>query len=576
MVLERDMKKASLTDEQKEQLKKMKDITRDRQILSSRWLIIQFQATGDVFLAQKKYEQALAYYTAATRKTIFTPQEVQLKLGSFYGRVKCYFGMELYHLALIEMDVMENSFKIEMSPDCVHIRIRCYVKLVMFGQALDEFKKIISAPCFNNNEFRTVQQLARVPPTPKQKENFGKYHPCQRPLFKLFTPDDPSLHKKYIELINRALLGEAQKEPFAVVHESPLHGLGLFSGADLKKGETLFGDAADIVGSVSGKHCETCTKPFREKRVPCKGKCGAFFCSTDCNQMAMADFHTWQCDPEIQKNIGEYRNALLAEGQTPTSRMPMALIRLLGKCSRSENVLETIPFLRTIKSGEQAGMLSLEQGLSEYKKIMRALRLQVEMFDYYTFDYLRMTLLNNTFQLGTANKRVLPFALTLYQSVSFVNHSCVPNCTFAFDVKDAGNRIFLVAIRPIKKGEEILISYRPEDEDYESRKEFLRSRYGFECSCVLCKKEQLMQRLAKMTPAQRGQLLEKGKEIMRATKAGEATESITNVTNELLDDRKHSTTISIPASFEQTDEGRLSYEQQLAAIKKENLGGGEN
>lgn len=569
MVVEREKKQAELTDEQKAQLKKMQDITHNRQTLSTRWLIVQCQCRGDALLTERKYEEALAHYTAGTRKPSLTEQDRQLKIGSFYGRVKCFYGMELYHLALAEMHIMQSAFKMDISPECVHIRIRCMVKLCMFSDALKEFTKIMTAPCFNNNEFRIVQQLARSKPTDEQKAKIGKYNPCQRPLFKLFTPDDPVMQKTYIELVNRALMGEAQKDPFAVVKESPLHGLGLFSGADLEKGESIFADAADAVGSVSANHCENCTTPFRKKRVPCQRGCGAFFCSSECNGMAMNDFHKWQCDAEIQTNIAEYRVALMAQGQTMTSRMPMLLIRLLGKCGRGENVLETVPFLRAIKSGEQKGLVSLEQGMAEYKKLMIALRLRVEMFDYYTFDFLRMALLNNTFALGTSNKGVMPFALALYQSVSFINHSCVPNCAFAFDVKKSGNRIYLGALRPIKKGEEIVISYRPDDEDYESRTNFLSSRYGFECSCVLCKKDQLMQRLAAMTPAQRGKLFEQGKEVMRATKAGEAPESIMDVTNALLEERKYSKSISIPATFEQTDEGRLRYEQQLAAIKKE-------
>lgn len=545
IVLGRGMKRTELSKEQLEKAAHLQQVMRQREILSTRWLIVKFQSCGDLLLEEGKYEEALAYYTAATRKPCPTADEQKLTIGSSYGRAKCFFGMELYHLVIAELEVLRRTFHVDISPECVHKRIRCFVKLGMFSEALDDFMTIMDTPLFNNNEFRVVQNLARTPPT--KKETRGSYTPCRERLFKVFMGDDTTTNSEYIKAVNNYLQGK-DKKSLAVVRESELDGMGVFSCSDVEAGDFIFAELCDAVGSVSINHCETCTKPLnKQKRVPCKGGCGAVFCSEECNTVAIDDFHTWQCNKEIQTNVAEYKQVILTSGQNVMSRMPILLMRLLGKCSRLCNVLEMHPLLRCLNIGQENITLSFEQGMSEFTNILRALSLDVSTFDYYTFDYMRMALTNNTYTLSTENKNVrLPFAVANYKVVSFMNHSCVPNCEVAFSVKHHGNRIFLKARHPIKQGEELLISYFGDEVlDYETRKRILRARYSFTCTCQLCESQRmdkLQNQLLKMTPTQKGEMLQKGKEILRAVRAGDAPESVIEATNALLDERKHAST----------------------------------
>ncbi|KAJ8678888.1 hypothetical protein QAD02_014675 [Eretmocerus hayati] len=70
---------------------------------------------------------------------------------------------------------------------------------------------------------------------------------------------------------------------------------------------------------------------------------------------------------------------------------------------------------------------------------------------------------------------------------SFMNHSCYPNVASAFL---PGPKIVMITQRPVKKGEQLFISYGPradvESESRESRQDKLLKNYYFVCDCEGC------------------------------------------------------------------------------------------
>lgn len=75
----------------------------------------------------------------------------------------------------------------------------------------------------------------------------------------------------------------------------------------------------------------------------------------------------------------------------------------------------------------------------------------------------------------------------LYAVQSAANHSCAPNAECQF--KDNCSRLSLVALRDIKQGEEIMISYLGEcaqSDRGEKRRERLKEHYLFVCTCDRC------------------------------------------------------------------------------------------
>lgn len=67
---------------------------------------------------------------------------------------------------------------------------------------------------------------------------------------------------------------------------------------------------------------------------------------------------------------------------------------------------------------------------------------------------------------------------------AYINHSCIANTTKDF----VGDLMVLRAIRPLKAGEEVFISYDASS-DYDARQAALMTTWGFECECPLCAAE---------------------------------------------------------------------------------------
>ncbi|KAH0349027.1 SET domain-containing protein, partial [Aureobasidium melanogenum] len=62
------------------------------------------------------------------------------------------------------------------------------------------------------------------------------------------------------------------------------------------------------------------------------------------------------------------------------------------------------------------------------------------------------------------------------------NHSCEPNASVLFDA----SRLMMRSLAPIKKGEEVFISYVDNTDPFYRRQALLRLRYRFECRCSKC------------------------------------------------------------------------------------------
>ncbi|CAM6129140.1 unnamed protein product [Calypogeia fissa] len=71
---------------------------------------------------------------------------------------------------------------------------------------------------------------------------------------------------------------------------------------------------------------------------------------------------------------------------------------------------------------------------------------------------------------------------------SCINHSCQPNAKAFKRDEDRDGHAVVLATRPIRKGEEITISYIDEDADLEDRQAMLAD-YGFVCACPRCGEE---------------------------------------------------------------------------------------
>ncbi|XP_076910110.1 histone-lysine N-methyltransferase ATXR2-like [Bidens hawaiensis] len=72
---------------------------------------------------------------------------------------------------------------------------------------------------------------------------------------------------------------------------------------------------------------------------------------------------------------------------------------------------------------------------------------------------------------------------------SCMNHSCCPNAKAFKREEDRDGQATIIATKPIKKGEEVTISYIDEDLELEERRALLAD-YGFICKCPRCVDEE--------------------------------------------------------------------------------------
>lgn len=72
---------------------------------------------------------------------------------------------------------------------------------------------------------------------------------------------------------------------------------------------------------------------------------------------------------------------------------------------------------------------------------------------------------------------------------ALLNHSCTPNAVVVFPSRPTPSSprfMRIIAISPIKEGDEVLTSYVDLGLTRRARRKELEERYGFECDCKLC------------------------------------------------------------------------------------------
>ena len=93
---------------------------------------------------------------------------------------------------------------------------------------------------------------------------------------------------------------------------------------------------------------------------------------------------------------------------------------------------------------------------------------------------------------GSEFPRPARVAGAVYRTLSRFNHSCAPNCTWSFvhesESKPGGGAVSVNvrAIKPVKEGDELTISYVDPTVGRAERRKQLWAKYRFECACPLC------------------------------------------------------------------------------------------
>jgi len=98
------------------------------------------------------------------------------------------------------------------------------------------------------------------------------------------------------------------------------------------------------------------------------------------------------------------------------------------------------------------------------------------------------TFMSNAISCGTE-----PKVNAVYTTICFINHDCIPNSYLNWNTNL--NMETVHAIRPIKAGEEITVCYT-DGITTRDRKDYLETKFGFECSCSICSRSLAEQTLS--------------------------------------------------------------------------------
>ncbi|KAG5643118.1 hypothetical protein DXG03_001544 [Asterophora parasitica] len=87
--------------------------------------------------------------------------------------------------------------------------------------------------------------------------------------------------------------------------------------------------------------------------------------------------------------------------------------------------------------------------------------------------------------ISRLNHRFICIDLLLpFGSANHEHHSCAPNAEYKWDLMSVA--LYVRAVQPIKKGEQVFITYCDLLQPRAKRQEKLQSKYSFKCSCPCC------------------------------------------------------------------------------------------
>lgn len=226
-------------------------------------------------------------------------------------------------------------------------------------------------------------------------------------------------------------------------------GEGIFSNKSIAKDDIVFTDISELY-SVSHDVCENCLSILdpnhysNNKKQFIQCTCGQKFCDKQCKKLSN---HKTNC-----KKL------------SPSDKLIWRLFNV------------NVSGLAEAKGCKRAKMPSELEGKicdSEWQRCYK-----IYMANNFSIKTL---ILSET--LGNA----------IFDTASKINHSCDPNCIYwILPYEHKGKirpKIYVKAVKPIEKGEEITISYIPQKYlllDPVSRYNFILTNRGFSCQCEEC------------------------------------------------------------------------------------------
>lgn len=286
------------------------------------------------------------------------------------------------------------------------------------------------------------------------------------------------------------------------VFSGPSDVLGVFASSDIAVGDCLFIDTT-VIGAtntlltpdevICGTCCGTIL-PDRNETMSAEC-CSAVYCSKQCQTRASVSYHKVLCGKDF---CWLFEAAKTANHVNHPGLDGLVWLCVLSLCVQSNCHPLEHPLLARLTPqyhSKTVDRWSYEWNVDMPIRILRQLGIDIwadHRFDTWVLQTVWARLINNR-NVQTHNGRPV---YGVNPHFSFFNHSCEPNATWkaSTETSTGGTTVEITATRPIKKDEQIFISYCDDGANGQEltkhqRQELLMPWLGKECSCSRCQRE---------------------------------------------------------------------------------------
>ena len=288
--------------------------------------------------------------------------------------------------------------------------------------------------------------------------------------------------------------------------------LGVIASSDIEAGTRLYEECTVLVASSDdplaiGKSrtynvCELCcdTIPSQQKGIVRCQNCSAIYCDVSCQLSAFETYHKVLCGKDfgwlydVDRNYKPRGGKPVAKEKAVEGALWLRILALCVQqgCHPLEHYL--IARLTSLYEGDTALEWSLSGNIDRVQRILRQLGVDVysdSRYDTWVMQTIWGRLITNQLEDVGFEGRLVRIVGRLW---CFHNHSCEPNAGLGRMLTAAGNDkrasvSIACAISPIKKGEEVFISYGSiTDQSRSLRQHFLRKWLPGGCRCTKCER----------------------------------------------------------------------------------------
>jgi SET and MYND domain-containing protein len=300
------------------------------------------------------------------------------------------------------------------------------------------------------------------------------------------------------------------------VNKHPYKGRQMIASRDVEANEVLLADSPYcwiVDDSAKTYVCQNC---FLEKDddmqafLGCSDCCQVWYCSEECKSTDYLQHNQDECAIFKAMETEEYSSAIITEMKLlvrTISRKSLEVLFEENGETVDENGQSPMPNDNGLRYKDYASLITNRENFPQAT---------IESLDYWICDYIRRLgewvggrtetnielldiLLRNRCNAFYIQGRLRDVAVAqgmvgqsrgcgIYVRNSFFNHSCQPNVNYW--VVENSLRVECTASVPVKKGEELNISYIDTAQDLAARREKLLESYLFTCDCARCTREE--------------------------------------------------------------------------------------